>query len=366
MVLRSAIVLKGLTNSPSGAIAAAATTSLPETPGGTRNWDYRFSWVRDSSFTVHTLAELGYTKEAEGFRRFVERSCAGSAKELQILFGMGGERHLLEYELSHLEGYRGAQPVRVGNAAAEQVQLDVYGELLDLAWRWHLRGASPDDDYWEFLVELVDAATKRWRNPDQGIWEIRGHPQHFVLSKAMCWVAIDRGIRLAKDLDRKAPLDWWQENLKELRTTIENQGYDSHRGVFVQAFDNQVMDSSLLLMPIFGFVDFTDDRMIRTVAAIREDLEDDGLLRRYQKDDLEGREGVFLACTFWLAECLAFQGQSGEAGKVFRRAAATANDLGLFSEEYAAKTGEMLGNYPQGLTHLSLIAAAVAMVNSQK
>ncbi len=360
-VMRSAIVLKGLSNAPSGAIAAAATTSLPEASQASRNWDYRFSWARDSSFAVRSLATIGFTAEADGFRRFMERSCAGSAAELQILFGLGGERRLHEYEIDTLKGYRGAKPVRIGNAAETQTQLDVYGELLDLAWRWHQRGQSPDDDYWEFLCELIEEAAQRWQDPDHGIWEIRGKPRHFVLSKAMCWVALDRGIRLASDLQRKAPVARWRKTCTEIRQIIEDRGYDRKRGVFIQAFDTPVMDASLLLMPIFGFLDAKDERMVRTIAAIRNDLEVDGLLRRYPSDQLDGQEGSFLACTFWLAECLADQGLSDEARRAFETAAATANDLGLMAEEFDSNQREMCGNFPQALTHLSLIAAAVAL-----
>ncbi len=367
-VARSAIVLKGLSNAPTGAIAAAPTTSLPESPGGSRNWDYRFTWVRDSCFAVRSLVELGHGKEADGFRRFIERSAAGSAEEIQVLFGVGGERRLHEQEVTELEGYRGARPVRIGNAAEKQIQLDVYGELLDLAWRWHGLGNSPDDDYWEFLIELVNAAARLWKKPDRSIWEMRGEPRHFVYSKAMCWAALDRGIKLAEELGREGPIDHWKRVRAEILRAVEEKGYDARRGVFVQAFGCDEMDAALLLLPIIGFVDYRDERMVRTTEAIRKDLEEEGLLRRYKQgnDGMKGTEGVFLACSFWLAECLAHQGRLDEARRVFERVLAAGNDLGLFSEEYNTKTAEMLGNFPQGLTHLSLIAAARAIIRVEE
>ncbi len=364
---RSAIVLKGLSNAVTGAIAAAPTTSLPESPGGLRNWDYRYSWIRDSSFSVRSLAEIGHVSEADGFRRFIERTAAGSADELQILFGVGGERRLHEYEIKGLHGYRGMGPVRVGNAAAGQRQLDIYGELLDLAWNWHGRGHSPDDDYWEFLVELVNASAESWKKPDQGIWELRGRPRHFVLSKAMCWTALDRGIKLAEDLGRGGPVSSWKKARDEVRSAIEESGYKAKRGVFVQAFDRMEMDAGLLLLPATGLLDFDDERMIRTTDAVREDLEEDGLLRRYPpgSDEIRSKEGVFLACSLWLVECLARQHRLDEARKVFNRVLAAGNELGLFSEEYNTGSREMMGNFPQGLTHLSLIAAAVAITDME-
>ncbi|HZD16816.1 MAG TPA: glycoside hydrolase family 15 protein, partial [Actinomycetota bacterium] len=359
--MRSAIVLKALTHAPTGAMVAAPTTSLPEAPGGERNWDYRYSWIRDSSFAVRVLDELGLGAEAEGFRRFVERSAAGSVHQLQVLYGVGGERWLPELTIDHLSGYRGARPVRVGNRAARQLQLDIFGELVDVAWEWHLRGHSPTADYWRFLRGIVDEVAKGWSKPDRGIWEVRGRPQHFVHSKMMCWVALDRAVRLAQetDLDDGALVERWTAVRDEIRARIETDGYDERRGVFRRAFGSDELDAALLLLPEYRFVAYDDPRMIRTVDALREELERDGLTHRYRAEDgLPGDEGVFLACTFWLAECLARQGRLDEARTAFDRACSTANDVGLFGEEFDPARGETLGNFPQGLTHLAHIGAA--------
>jgi len=365
---RSTLALKSLIYLPSGALAAAPTTSLPEARagGGARNWDYRFSWIRDSALAARSLARLGCEDEAGAFRRFIERSAAGNAKDLQVVFGLGGERRLEEAVLDHLDGYRGAAPVRIGNQAAGQLQLDAFGHLVDQSWRWYERGHEPDDDYWRFLVELVEAAIEHWQEPDAGIWEWRGEPRHFVHSKVLCWVAVDKGLRLAEHCMRKAPERRWRRARDEIREAVEDRGYDADRGIFVQAFGDTRLDASLLRLPTVDFIAYDDERMLRTVDAVRDELELDGLLRRHPGDDgIEGEEGAFLACTFWLTECLAQQGRIEEARATFDRAMTTANDVGLLSEEYDPDAEEMLGNFPQALSHLSHLEAALALAEAE-
>ena len=361
-ILRSAIVLKALCYAPTGAIVAAVTTSLPETVGGERNWDYRFCWVRDSIFTVHALSALGLGAEADGIRRFIQRSAAGNADELQVLYGVDGKRRLPEIVLKDLEGWRGSRPVRIGNAASTQFQSDMYGLVVELSWRWSEYGVRAEKDYWNFLVAIIEAAIEKSRLPDRGIWEIRAAPRHFVHSKVMCWAAIDGGIALAEKYSLSAPLERWRQERDSLRTNIETRGVDHDRGIFVESYGSDQVDAALLLLPGVDFVRFDDERMVRTTDVIRQELSSDGLILRYKSQDgLEGREGVFLCCTFWLAECLARQGRRREALRAFKHAVAAANDLGLFAEQYAPVSKEMLGNFPQGLTHLAHISAALAL-----
>ncbi|MFJ1703828.1 glycoside hydrolase family 15 protein [Kitasatospora sp. NPDC088346] len=364
-------VLQGLTYQPTGAIVAAPTTSLPEAVGGVRNWDYRFAWVRDASFTLDALWVAACPDEAEAFFRWMAQAAANAPEhgaDLQIMFGIRGERDLTERELDHLSGWRASRPVRVGNAAWRQRQSDVYGELLGAAHRLraYLRGLDAPTK--RFLAGLADAAAARWREPDQGIWEVRSGPQHFVYSKLMCWVALDRAIELAEDLGAGDRVPGWSAAREEIRTAIEEQGWNEEVGAYTQAFGSDRLDASVLVLPIAGFTPATSPRMRRTVDAVREHLTSpDGLVYRYlaTDDGLPGEEGTFLLCTFWLAQALAMAGDLEGARRYFGRAAAAVNDLGLLAEEVDPARGELMGNFPQAFSHIGLVNAAWAISEAE-
>ena len=360
-VIRSVLVLKALTNEPSGAIVAAATTSLPESIGEERNWDYRYCWIRDATFTLYAGFILGYTSEARDFINWLVRTTAGRAEDLQVLYGVGGERLLPEHELDHLEGYRGSKPVRIGNEATRQFQLDIYGEILDTAHLWRKYGGELDEELWRFLRGCVEQIADRWQEPDAGLWEVRGDPEHFVYSKAMCWVGVDRGIKAVEDLEIDAPVDEWRELRDRIHDDVMEHGFDEELGSFIRAYGTRDVDASALLLPLVGFVPADDERMVSTVEVIRKELgRGDGLIHRYRTEDgLEGDEGTFTICSFWLVDNLAMQGRMEEARDLFDRLCDLSNDVLLYSEEVDPDSGDFLGNFPQAFTHLALVNAAI-------
>jgi GH15 family glucan-1,4-alpha-glucosidase len=362
LVDHSGRVLQALTFAPTGAVIAAATTSLPEEVGGVRNWDYRFTWMRDASLTMQALWVAACPTEAYRFFEFLANASlsTGQGGRRQIMYGVGGENDLTERELPHLSGWRGSRPVRVGNGAWDQRQLDVFGELLGAAWILREQPRMFEPTNRAFLRESVDAAATRWMEADQGIWEMRGPPRHFLNSKLMCWVALDRGIALAGLLDAQDDVPSWEATREEIRAAILEQGWSQRAQAFTQSFGSDFLDASALRLPLVGFLPADDPRIRSTIEAIATRLVDHrGLVFRYLgPDGLPGGEGTFLLCTFWLAEALALAGELGRARETFERAVACANDLGLLSEEVDLETGELLGNFPQAFSHIGLINAA--------
>jgi GH15 family glucan-1,4-alpha-glucosidase len=360
---RSLIVLKALTYAPTGGIVAAPTTSLPEHIGGVRNWDYRYCWLRDATLTLLAFVHADYVDEARDWRQWLLRAAAGDPADLQIMYGVAGERRLTELELPWLAGYEGSRPIRIGNAASGQLQLDVYGELLDAMYQARVHGLVEDDEAWALQRKLLGYLETGWRQPDEGIWEIRGPRRHFTHSKVMCWVAFDRAVRSCEEHGLDGPVERWRYLRDEIHDEVCRRAYDPSIASFTQSYGSKELDASLLLIPLVGFLPATDERVAETVDAIQRTLMRDGFVLRYLThengvDGLPPGEGVFLPCSFWLVDCLELLGRHDEAHALFERLLALANDLGLIAEEYDPDEKRLLGNFPQAFTHLTLVNSA--------
>jgi GH15 family glucan-1,4-alpha-glucosidase len=364
-VLTSLIVLKAMTFETTGAVIAAPTTSLPEDIGGERNWDYRYCWLRDSVLALEGLLATGYTEEALGFRDYLLRVGTGDPRKIQIMYGIRGERRLTEFELDELPGYEGSKPVRIGNAASEQFQLDVYGEVLGVAFLGTTVIGRIEERFWPRWRTVVEHVERIWREPDDGIWETRGPRRHFTHSKVMAWVVFDRAVRLCEQFGLEAPVDRWRQTRDEIHREVCEKGYDGERRTFTQYYGSKELDASVLNIPLVGFLPATDERVTGTIDAISRELGRDGFVSRYSTadtdDGLSGDEGQFLACSFWLVSALALNGRVDEARALFERLLGLTNDLGLLAEEYDVKRRRQVGNFPQAFSHLTLIGAANAI-----